>query len=261
MYPANDPNTACSTPLQNGTQCQLWNFNKFEFIPAKCDRVHNQATQFRLLFSFYLIRDYPPYLQHRVCLALIYSHNITMPPYLTVGRTLIPSSKSSHHSLCTESHSLLCLPPPLTDVLLQLEHISWWKKKTPIPSAKLSFFFFFFLKTVQAFRITFECFDSDLRTPWKHPSSLAIQNGLVEIKTQSISARPRADWCRAKFYSPQNISGASQQNSAAAFSETTEVDGDFFKMWMIQQQQQNVKWNSSIQTFVHPWLMLMCLCF
>ena len=30
------------------------------------------------------------------------------------------------------------------------------------------------------------------------------------------------------FRSPQNISGASQQNSAKGFSETTEVAGDLF---------------------------------
>ena len=31
-----------------------------------------------------------------------------------------------------------------------------------------------------------------------------------------------------KFRSPQNISGGSQQNSDAAFCQTTEVDGDLF---------------------------------
>ena len=33
---------------------------------------------------------------------------------------------------------------------------------------------------------------------------------------------------RVKFWIPQNISGTSQQNSVAAFSLTTEVDGDLF---------------------------------
>ena len=31
-----------------------------------------------------------------------------------------------------------------------------------------------------------------------------------------------------KFRNPRNISGASQRNSVAAFSYTTEVDGDLF---------------------------------
>ena len=35
--------------------------------------------------------------------------------------------------------------------------------------------------------------------------------------------------CLWKVCSPQNISGASQQNSIAAFSLTTEVEGDFSK--------------------------------
>lgn len=33
---------------------------------------------------------------------------------------------------------------------------------------------------------------------------------------------------RVKFWSPQNMSGASQQNSVAAFSQTKQVDGDLF---------------------------------
>ena len=33
---------------------------------------------------------------------------------------------------------------------------------------------------------------------------------------------------QVKFRSPQNISGASQQNSVAAFSYKTEIDGDVF---------------------------------
>ena len=35
---------------------------------------------------------------------------------------------------------------------------------------------------------------------------------------------------RVKFRSPQNISGASQQNRVAAFALTAEVDGDLFYM-------------------------------
>ena len=35
--------------------------------------------------------------------------------------------------------------------------------------------------------------------------------------------------CLWKVYSPQNISGASQRNRIAAFSLTTEADGDFGK--------------------------------
>ena len=41
------------------------------------------------------------------------------------------------------------------------------------------------------------------------------------MKIQSLSTHPHAE-------SPSNISGASQQNSIAAFPETTEVDGDLF---------------------------------
>ena len=33
---------------------------------------------------------------------------------------------------------------------------------------------------------------------------------------------------QVRFYSPDNISGASQQSSDTAFSYTTEVDGDSF---------------------------------
>ena len=35
------------------------------------------------------------------------------------------------------------------------------------------------------------------------------------------------------FWTPQNISGASQQNSVAGFSLTTEEDGDLF--WILNQ--------------------------
>ena len=51
---------------------------------------------------------------------------------------------------------------------------------------------------------------------------------------------------QVKFCSPQNISGASQQNSVAAFSETTEVEWDLLE---------NVKTDKNIQwqTFNGSW--------
>ena len=43
-----------------------------------------------------------------------------------------------------------------------------------------------------------------------------------------------------KFHSPKNISGASQQNSIAAFSWRTEVDGDLF--WNVKKQPKNTQY-------------------
>ena len=49
---------------------------------------------------------------------------------------------------------------------------------------------------------------------------------------------------QVKFHSPQNISGASQQNNIAAFSLTTEVDGDLFQevKKTTGKKSQNIKW-------------------
>ena len=60
-----------------------------------------------------------------------------------------------------------------------------------------------------------------------------------------------------KFRSPQNISGGSQQNSDAAFCQTTEVDGDLFYHKMApysnpspQKPRNNrVNWKHVIYTF------------
>ena len=46
---------------------------------------------------------------------------------------------------------------------------------------------------------------------------------------------------RVKLCSPQNISGASQQNSGARFSSTTEVDGDLFQKFYKQQERKKSK--------------------
>ena len=50
-------------------------------------------------------------------------------------------------------------------------------------------------------------------------------DSLPEMKIQSFVMQMD---CQVKFHSPQNISGTSQQNSAAAFSWTAEADGDLF---------------------------------
>ena len=49
---------------------------------------------------------------------------------------------------------------------------------------------------------------------------------------------------QVKFHSPQNISGASRQNNIAAFSLTTEVDGDLFQevKKTTGKKSQNIKW-------------------
>ena len=44
-----------------------------------------------------------------------------------------------------------------------------------------------------------------------------------------------------KFYSPQNISGASHQNKVSAFSSTTEVDGSLFEK-VDKLPRKNIKW-------------------
>lgn len=46
---------------------------------------------------------------------------------------------------------------------------------------------------------------------------------------------------RSKFYSPQNISGALQQNSVGAFPWTTEVAGDLFQYRKTENKQKNKK--------------------
>ena len=43
-----------------------------------------------------------------------------------------------------------------------------------------------------------------------------------------LDFNPMRTESRVKFRSPQNISGASQQNRVAAFALTAEVDGDLF---------------------------------
>ena len=45
-----------------------------------------------------------------------------------------------------------------------------------------------------------------------------------------------------KFQGQQNISGASQQNSVAAFSLTTEADGEFFQNGEKNDSKMNMKW-------------------
>lgn len=46
-----------------------------------------------------------------------------------------------------------------------------------------------------------------------------------------------------KCHIPQNVSGASQRNSVAAFSQTTDVDWDFLKKHILKKPQKlNIKW-------------------
>lgn len=57
-----------------------------------------------------------------------------------------------------------------------------------------------------------------------------LSNGAAHLKIeiQSLSAHPNAEvWLQVKFLSSQNISGASRQNSIAAFFKETAVDWDY----------------------------------
>ena len=65
------------------------------------------------------------------------------------------------------------------------------------------------------------------------------RNSSPKNKIQSLSTHLHAD---GKSGGPQNVSGASQQNGVAAFSSTTDADGDFFK---------NMKWLHSSRSIFY----------
>ena len=123
-------------------------------------------------------------------------------------------------------------------------------KKHPFPplSSRCFYLFIYFLKTVRAFRITFECFNLDLRTPWERPSPLHLQNGLAEMKWK-LSRYRLAPPCPLMsgevLLSTKHFWSFVVERRCSILRSNLSRWGLFKKMWMMQQQQQQKMLNET----------------